>query len=292
MIGELKQVRTWAISAVYRVETTKGAVYFKALPDFLGHEPKLTQYMLKQFPQHLPEVTAIEPNEHWMLTKEMGGPEPESRADWELVLGTLIQIQSHCNRNLPELLEFGVKDRPLAKLPELLEPVIAELKQPAMLAFYEVNDEEAELLARRLRALPELCASLMECGIPETLIHGDLWGPNVIMRDAFSEKAPIIFDWTDGAISHPFFDIFCLLWAEKNDAKRRDEKEAHIKVWSDLYPHKTVLRAFDLAERIAPYYYLIAWRNVELHVPAQSRWELMYLVLRFVRKILDQPRLD
>lgn len=288
VIGELHQVRTWAISCVYRVETSAGTVYFKALPAFLGHEPTLTQYMARHFPQNLPDVTAIEPNEHWMLTKEMGGPEPESKADWELVLRTLIRIQDHCKQNLTELLGFGVKDRPVARLPKLLEPVIAELTRAEMRAFYEVNEAEAERLAGRLRALPELCAELTACGIPDTLMHGDLWGPNVIMRDTFSSKSPIIFDWTDGAISHPFFDIFCLLWAEKNDAKRRDAKEAHINVWSDLYPHKTVMRAFELAERVAPYYYLIAWRNYQLHAPTQSRWELMYLMLRFVRKIVDQ----
>lgn len=290
VMGEPKQIRTWAISSVYRVETTAGTVYFKALPDFLGHEPRLTQYMLRQFPQNIPEVTAIEPNEHWMLMKEMGGPEPQTKADWELVLRTLIQIQNHCNANRHELLQFGVKDRPVAQLATLLEPVIAELKQPEMRAFYEVTETEADLLAAQLRALPALCAQLAECGIPDTLMHGDLWAPNVIMRDQFSVKAPIIYDWTDAAISHPFFDIFCLLWAEKNEAKRREEKEAHINVWSELYPHKTVLRALDLAEQIAPYYYLIAWRNVELRAPMQSRWELMYLVLKFVRKILEQGR--
>jgi Phosphotransferase enzyme family len=286
--GELKQVRTWAISSVYRVETTEGTLYFKALPDLLGHEPRLTQYMLRQFPQNVPDVIAIEANEHWMLTKEMGGPEPESRADWELVLRTLIRIQNHCKQNHSELLKFGVNDRPLAKLPELLEPVSAELKQAGKRAFYEVDQGEAEVLARRLRALPDLCARLAQCGIPDTLIHGDLWGPNVIMRDQFSGKSPIIFDWTDAAFSHPFFDIFCLLWAERNDAKRRAAREVHINVWSDFYPRQTVIRALELAEQIAPHYYLLAWRNVELHAPVHSRWELMYLVLKFVRKILAQ----
>jgi hypothetical protein len=288
VIGEPKQVRTWAISCVYRVETTEGNLYLKALPELLGHEPRLAQYMLMHFPQNVPDVAAIEPNEHWMLTKEMDGPEPETQADWELVLRNLARIQNHCTQNRNELLKFGVNGRPLAKLPELLEPVSAELKQAEMRAFYEVDEEEAELLAERLRALPELCARLAQCGIPDTLIHGDLWGPNVIMCDKFSGKSPIIFDWTDAAFTHPFFDIFCLLWAKRNDAKRRAARAAHIKVWSDVYPQQNVMRALELAEQVAPYYYLLAWRNVEMHAPVHSRWELMYLVLKFVRKILAQ----
>ena len=112
------------------------------------------------------------------------------------------------------------------------------------------------------------------------------------MRDKFSGKSPIIFDWTDGSISHPMLDIFCLLWAEKDDAKRRDEREAHINVWSEIYPHETVERAFELAEQIAPYYYLLSWRNVELKAPRHSRFELMYLVLRFVRRILNESHAE
>ena len=107
----------------------------------------------------------------------MGGPEPESREDWELVLRTLIKIQNHCKSNLDDVLKFGVKDCRLAKLPDLIAPVIAELDQPEMRAFYEVTEEEAKVLTERLRSLPELCAKLADCGIPDTLMHGDLWGP-------------------------------------------------------------------------------------------------------------------
>jgi hypothetical protein len=288
MIGEPKQIRVWAISCVYRIETTAGTVYFKALPGFLGHEPKLARYMFQQFPQHTPDVTAVEANEHWMLLKEMGGPEPESKEDWELVLRTLNRIQNQCTKNLDELLQFGVKDCRLAKLPDLMAPIIAELEQPEMRAFYEVTEEEAKVLTGRLRTLPELCAQLAACGIPDTLMHGDLWGPNVVLRDKFSGKSPIIFDWTDSSISHPMLDIFCLLWAEKDDAKRRGELEAHTNVWSEIYPREKVMRAFELAERLAPYYYLLSWRNVELRAPVHSRFELMYLVLRFVRRILNE----
>jgi hypothetical protein len=199
----------------------------------------------------------------------------------------LAEIQKHCNDKLDELLSFGCKDRRLVQLPALLQPVLRELEQPQMRQFYGVNEGEAEELSRRLRSLPELCDKLADCGISDTLVHGDLWGSNVIFRDTFSGRSPVIFDWTDAAISHPFFDIYCVLTSEKDDSKRLGERQAHIDVWSDIVPHKKVLAALGLSEQVAPYYYLLAYRNVELNTPLQSRWELSYLLIRFVRKILE-----
>jgi hypothetical protein len=103
----------------------------------------------------------------------------------------------------------------------------------------------------------------------------------------FSGKSPVIFDWTDAAISHPFFDIYCVLTSEKDDTKRGEQRQAHIDVWSEALPHQVVVDALAASEQVAPFYYLLAYRNVELNTPAQSRWELLYLLHRFVRKILD-----
>jgi hypothetical protein len=290
LIGAPVQIRVWSLSCVLRVSTTAGTLYFKALPDFFGHEPVLMRYLSKHFPQYMMDVVATEPDEHWMLTREMSGPEPESKEDWHKVLQTLAEIQQHCDNNLDELLSLGCNDRRLALLPTELQPVLQELTQPQMRQLYGVTEAEAEELARRVRAVGELCDRLADCGIPDTLVHGDLWGPNVIFRDPVSGKSPIIFDWTDAAISHPFFDIYIVLTSEKDDGKRKNARQAHIDVWSDILPHKKVMAAFALSEQIAPYYYLLAYRRVELNAPPQSRWELSFLLLRFVRKILEQTK--
>jgi hypothetical protein len=292
IVGAPVQIRVWAISCVLRVSTTAGTVYFKALPDFFGHEPKLVSFLSSQFSQNLVDVVAIEPDRHWMLTREMAGPEPQSREEWRLVLQTMTQIQKHCTENFAELLSLGCHDRRLMLLPQLLEPILEDIKQPEMRELYGVNEKEAHELSRRLRWLPLLCEKLAHCGIPDTLVHGDLWGPNVIFKDARTGKSPIIFDWTDGAISHPFFDIYLVLTSEKDESKRKEQRQAHIDAWSDLLPQSTVQTALELSEKVAPYYYLFTFRNVVLHAPPQARWELSYLVLRFVRKILEAPEFE
>ena len=289
VIGAPVQVRVWAISCVLRISTSAGLLYFKASPDFWGHEAILARYMADTFPQYMVDVTDIEPHQHWMLTKEWAGSPPQSREEWYKVLQVLRAIQEHCKDRLKEIVSLGCADRRLEKLPMLLQPVLDELKQPEMRKLYGVNEEESEELARRLRSLPQLCHKLQQHSIPDSLVHGDLWGSNIIIQDTFSGKSPVIFDWTDAAISHPFFDIYCAVTSEKDEAIRNSARQAHIDVWSEVLPNRAVTEALECSERVAPYYYLLAYRNVELNTPVQSRWELLYLLHRFVHKILEAP---
>jgi len=292
VLGAPIQIRTWALSCVLRVETNNGTLYFKALPDFFGHEPVLAKYLVEHFPKYFVDVVAIDASQHWMLMKEYAGSEPETYEHWHDILKAMTEIQSHYNGRLDELVSLGCSDRRLERLPELLKPVSDELKQPHMLEFYGVNEEEAEELGRRLHLLPELCRHLESCGIAETLIHGDLWGPNTIVRDTKSDKAPLIFDWTDASVAHPFLDIYISTTSEKNEAKRSAQRQAHIDVWSEYFPREQVVKALEISEQVAPYYFVLAWRNVQLNAPEQSRWELIYLLHRFVRYILNAKQLD
>jgi hypothetical protein len=281
------QIRVWALSCVLRVDTNKGSLYFKALPDFFGHEPILAKYLDEHFPKYTVEVVAVEPNEHWMLMKEYAGSEPETYDDWYKILKAMKEIQTLCTKSLDAFLALDCSDRRLTVLPSLLEPVIEDLKKPGMLEFYGVNDEEAEELTRRIRLLPDLCAQLADFGIEETIVHGDLWGPNTIVRDTKSDKGPVIFDWTDASIGHPFFDIYISTTSEKNADRRAAQRQAHIDVWSESFPRDKVTKALEVAEQVSPYYFVLSFGNVVRNAPSDSSWELRYLVYRFVRYILN-----
>ena len=283
----IEQHRTWALSCILRVSTTAGVLFFKAVPDYLGHDPILCMYMQQYFPQYMVEVAAIEPQEHWSLTREWAGVPPVTADEWKNVLRAMIVIQEHCRENLDELLLLGCHDRRLERLPELLMPILDDLKNPQMRDLYAVNEAQSQELDRRIKKLPELTQRLASCGIPETLIHGDLWGSNVIVEDKISGKAPIIFDWTDASVTHPFFDIYCVITSEPDENKRAEQKSAHLDIWSEVYPRAAVVQAFELSQQVAPFYYLLAFRNVVWHAPVEARWELLYLVRRFTTKILE-----
>lgn len=281
------QVRAWAISSVWMVETSSGKLWFKAVPDFFGHAPVLEQYLCTEFPRNLIDIVAIESDEHWMLSKEWVGENPSSIDHWEAIFKVVTGIQLHCKDKLDELLAFGCKDRRLAILPELIKPIFDDLKNESMFDFYGVNAGEAEELSRQLAQLPLLCERLAAFDLPQTLIHGDLWGNNIIVCDRLSGKSPVIFDWTDASIAHPFIDIYLLLTSEPDKAKRPLIREAFVTAWSAYYPKRAVEAALKAAEQIAPFYFMCAFRVVQLNAPVQSRWELAFLFKRFVRHVLD-----
>lgn len=257
------------------------------MPDFFGHAPILERYLSEQFSQNLIDIVAIETNEHWMLSKEWAGNNPTSIEEWEHIFKVVADIQLRCMERVNELVSFGCRDRRLAKLPELINPVFDDLKDESMFDVYGVDQLEAEELSRRLEQLPRLCDELASFNLPETLIHGDLWGNNIIVRDRISGKSPVIFDWTDASITHPFIDIYLLLTAEPDVAKRPLIREAFVGAWSDHYPRSTVEAALEAADQVAPFYFMCAFRVVQLNAPVQSRWELAFLFKRFVRYALN-----
>ncbi len=289
VVLNIEQQRTWAISCILKVSTSTGVLYFKAVPDFFGHEPVLAMYMQQNFAQYMVEIAAIEPEQHWTLTREWAGSPPANKDEWANILRALKEIQEQCNESLDDLLLFGCKDRRISQLPALLQPIYDDVKSEQMRALFGINETEAQELGRRLTLLPALCQKLASFGIPETLVHGDLWSSNVIVEDRISGKAPIIFDWTDAALSHPFFDIYCVITSERDAQMRLEQQRAHLEVWSESYPAATVNAAFDASQMVAPFYYLLAYRHVALNAPAEARWELLFLLQRFVRKILELP---
>lgn len=286
------QVRAWAISSIWKIKTSTGTLYFKAVPDFFGHAPVLEQYLSEHFPDNLIEIVAIEPDQHWMLSREWAGENPSTAEHWQHILRMVTGIQLHCKDSVDELLSFGCKDRRLAKIPELVQPIFDDLKNAEMLEIYGVDLDEAEELSTRLKSLPALCENLSNFGLPETLIHGDLWGNNVIYRDEISGKSPVIFDWTDASITHPFIDIYLLLTSEPDLSMRPVIRQIFIDIWSEHFSREAVESALEVAEQVAPFYFMLAFRTVQISAPKQSRWELAFLFKRFVRNILLIPKTD
>jgi Ser/Thr protein kinase RdoA (MazF antagonist) len=71
-------------------------------------------------------------------------------------------------------------------------------------SFGDPSDESLRHLADGLAAR---LARVAACGLPDTLVHGDLHGGNVI---GAPKGARVILDWGDCVIGHPAFDILTL----------------------------------------------------------------------------------
>jgi Phosphotransferase enzyme family len=245
--GAIEQPHVQPWSTVLRVPTTGGDLYFKASAPVQAFEVPLLALLLEDFADRLPEVLAHDVDRAWMLMRDAGVPLREivkTRRDvhhWLATVPLYAEIQIAAARRVPELLDLGVPDLRLERLPDVFDELVARADVAA--------DERAALHGLRPR-LAALCEELAQDGIPETLQHNDLHFNNVLVRDGHHR----IFDWGDSSISHPFqtmrVTIAFLKWTlgiVGDDEIDRQVRDAYLEPWSAFGPRDVLLRSFDLA---------------------------------------------
>jgi hypothetical protein len=255
--GLPSQVRSWGLSNVLRLPTSKGDVYFKALahsstirparadapPLLFAHEPVLLQKLSEARPGEVPAPLAIDEERAWMLLPDLGpalAREPEVSLWIESLRGHARLQRSFADQ--PErLLSFTCVDRRLW----VLDGEIDRLFGPNA-ATERLEPAERAKLPRRADQLRDAIAELSAIGVPETLLHGDLHPRNLAVRDG----KVLAFDWTDAAVSHPFLDL--VTFVEKRSPLSTDPrvKDAYLAEWAAYASPEALRRALGLAEEL------------------------------------------
>jgi hypothetical protein len=248
--GPIEQpyVRPW--STVLRVPTSDGDLYFKASAPVQAFEVPLLALLLDDFGDRLPPVLAFDIDRAWMLMRDAGtliGELVKTRRDvhhWLTVVPLYAEVQIGAAPLVGDLLDLGVPDLRLERLPDVLDQLVARAGITA--------EERAALHALRPRVVA-LCEELLQDGIPATLQHNDLHFNNVLVRDGEYR----IFDWGDSSISHPFqtmrVTIRFLKWrlgiVGDDDIDRR-VRDAYLEPWSAYGPKAALLRSFAVARLV------------------------------------------
>ncbi len=140
-------------------------------------------------------------------------------------------------------------------------------------------------------SLPRLDSFLVELDalpIPPSLIHGDLHTGNVALRDGKIQ----IFDWTDAAISHPFFDLDVIFSTE--DTVVRETLEAvYLSAWEHHYPVELVHRAFELARVVYGLYHAANYKYILNNLDEAARPEINsahYFLRQVLKELAHFPR--
>ncbi|WFE33933.1 aminoglycoside phosphotransferase family protein [Micromonospora sp. WMMD975] len=106
---------------------------------------------------------------------------------------------------------------------------------------------DVTVAARLLDGLDKRLRRLRDCGLPDTLVHGDLHPGNVRGDDA----RRVVIDWADAFVGHPGFDILRLTEGPDAPAAARLVDE-----WADRWradaPGCQPRRAVDLLRPVAP----------------------------------------
>jgi hypothetical protein len=129
--------------------------------------------------------------------------------------------------------------------------------------------------------------------LPNTLDHADLWASNIID----TASGPVIIDWEDACLSHPFFGRWNLLMSAEDrvdDPARAQNRirDAYLEPWTRYASSEQLRAAFDLAQRLAPLCFAITFRLDVLPL-LDASWELREFVPFFLRHLItawaDQP---
>jgi hypothetical protein len=178
---EVERKRPW--SAVVRVPTVEGLVWFKESPPAHAFEPALTVLLARLRPDAMPEVVAAEGPR--LLTRDVGPRLRElldaGAADprWEDTLAAWAQLQIEFAAVADAALAVGTPDERPARLPALYEELAG-------------RDDLYDSVVRAAAALDD--------GIPATVAHQEAHDGNVFVRDG----QPVLIDWAESSVTHPF----------------------------------------------------------------------------------------
>jgi hypothetical protein len=192
------QQRTWNLSSIWRLHTPTGPVWLKEVPDFFAHEAAVLRWLTgRGYADAVPRLLAGDGG-RMVLDHVPGEDLYGAGLDVRDAIGAQmhrIQVDASSSSEVDRLLHMGLPDRRLSSLAPLLTRVATSA------------GGAAPGLDGLLAELPARLARVQECGLPDTLVHGDLHPGNV--RGDGSGRT-VIIDWGDSVVGHPAFDILRL----------------------------------------------------------------------------------
>jgi hypothetical protein len=289
LIGPIEQIRSWQRSAILRVATTEGMVYFKAVPRFFAHEPRLTHALSAADPDHFPRPLAVDSRRGCLLMRDFGGITLDKIGDlatWEAALRDFAQVQIDSITHLALLQKMGIATRSIEQLRRQSAELFADRAAalPGLPAGLSNADRAAlDALQPRIGALLDELASYR---LPLTLEHGDFWPGQVI----HTARGNVFIDWSDSSIAHPFFSLLLFLeevedyFPDEDDVRLR-LRDAYLGPWRRHSGNIDIEHAFELAQPLgALHHALTYYRFVLPHM--ESKWEMELMVPFYLKMLL------
>jgi hypothetical protein len=186
--GPAVQRKTWNLAALFRLPTGEGPVWLKATPAFAADEAAVIGALARADPTLVPPVIAAGPGR--VLLGHLPGEDcwDASPPVIESALRRLAAAQA--------TLASGQEELPDRRAPVIAERVSALLDRLAGTG--ELTAGEAAAASGLLSRFPRLA----ECGLPDTLVHGD-FHPGNWRGDG---GPPALVDFADASLGNPVFD--------------------------------------------------------------------------------------
>ncbi len=245
------------ISALLRAPTDGPDVFLKAVFPPFHAEPVLTRLLADRFPEAVPRVVAVEPDEGWLIVDDIGsawvGDVTEADRPTALDRGAraLVAIQRAMaldDAALRTLLEAGAPHRPLR---DLVESVTAAIGPDAAVA----------VAVARVEAV----------GLPESVVHGDFHSGNA----ALVGERIVIIDWSDAAISNPAIDLVTwIAWSGDRQAEVDAATGAWIDAWSDTVDGDALRAVIDDVLIVGAAYQIVSYDGIRRNLEPATRYTM------------------
>lgn len=234
--GPAVQRKTWNLSTLWLLPTERGPVWLKAVPEFFSHEGAV---MERLGPAVTPQVYAAEPGR--LLLADAPGDNMDTRGP---VLAPMVDlltgVQAAWAERVHDLLAIGLPDRRLTSEIPRIEQVVSKHET-------KLSSTDRADLHRLVAGLAARVATIADCGVPETLTHGDFHPGNVRGQNGHF----LIMDWGDSCISHPMTDE--LAFTRRLDPADREAAAVWFTTaWQDLVPGCDPGRASTLLRPLSP----------------------------------------
>jgi hypothetical protein len=276
--GRAEQVKHWCIASIVRVPADGGDAWLKAVPPLFAHEGALLELIGPSLPDQLPQVIASDRARGRALMEAaphatLRGAPPRLH---EEALRLLARLQQAWAGRVRELEAAGCADRRPATLAKGLAEILdrEEVRE-------RLDSADIERLRIFGETIPQRVEALRACGVPETLLHGDFHRGNV----AVDGERLVIFDWTDGCISHPFFDLATFLPEEP--VERAALAQAYIEAWAPVVGVLEAERAWEIAEPLALVHHAVSYLRIMDAIDPAEHWQFDSDPLFWLRWLRD-----
>jgi hypothetical protein len=224
------QRRTWNLSAIWRLdEGGRPVVWLKQVPSFFAHEPDALRLVESVAPGLVPPLIAAGDAGRMLLAHIEG--EDRYGAGGELctrIAEAFVPVQVALAES-PRLAVIPGGRVSIERLTEVAAPYFGAI---------DGLDELVGGLEKRLAAVDE-------CGLPETLVHGDLH-PGNVRTDGAGRLT--IMDWGDCTVGNPAFDLLRLT-GDLDAPGPVTERWAYL--WKQARPGAEPMRAAQLLRPVA-----------------------------------------
>jgi len=263
MTGAAEQQRTWNLSGLFRLPTGPGPVWLKATPRFATDEASVIAAFARVDPALVPPVIGDGPRR--VLLEHLPGEDcwDASPRIITSAVGRLVAAQAALAGQPAPAGRAALADRAApAGPPAGLPPGLPDRRTPVITGQIAALLDAAaggELSAAEVAAARGLLSRfplLDECGLPDTIVHGD-FHPGNWRSDG---GPPAVVDWADAHLGNPVLDGLRardFLPAGKRPATARTWIEA----WAARVPGCEPARALAIAEPLAHLSYAVRYQE-------------------------------